>query len=569
MRLLSVEDLPFSKVGSARARRPGGVPRVAWCLLAVSLVACTSTELRLVEEEPPVPRDDKLSVSGVFCTEEPEPRDFPLRVMFVIDTSQSMNITDPPPEVCVEGDCFSRRGEAVLEVLEDYRSEAVMFALLTFESDVRVNVDREGKEGFTTDLESLVGYLGELDKGFGETNYQGALSKAYEVLEQDMRKLDSTIRSRARYVVIFISDGMPAPVTAEGNQPQQILEDVRAIKGLEQEQRLGEIRLHTVYLAGPRTPDTVQERAKELLAEMARVGGGTFRTFGATQGLDFLHIDFHTFMRIFAMKSIVVTNQSARLRGDGAAEPDSDGDGVLDVDEIAPGSDPLLVDSDGDGWSDLLEVRLHTSGFDPTFSGDAECALDIDRLDDDGDGLANCEERFLGTSSRLIDSDADGLPDDIELRAGTDPVANDVRLDSDFDGAVNELEVRAHTDPLVADSADFSARAYRYSIREASAADLPPGRLCYELEVDNIALATTAAVDGVAAGTNTVMVRVVSAPRDSPSDYGSHLVGCVRPRYRMIGETEIKDPPSGRMILDIDDFRRPDEFDASQHCVKP
>lgn len=44
------------------------------------------------------------------------------------------------------------------------------------------------------------------------------------------------------------------------------------------------------------------------------------------------------------------------------ANQDSDGDGVLDIDELANGTDPLaLADTDGDGISDLQETRNGTN----------------------------------------------------------------------------------------------------------------------------------------------------------------------------------------------------------------
>jgi thiol-disulfide isomerase/thioredoxin len=45
---------------------------------------------------------------------------------------------------------------------------------------------------------------------------------------------------------------------------------------------------------------------------------------------------------------------------------DSDGDGLLDLDEQALGTDPALPDSDGDGWTDAEEAGIeHTDPTDP------------------------------------------------------------------------------------------------------------------------------------------------------------------------------------------------------------
>lgn len=44
---------------------------------------------------------------------------------------------------------------------------------------------------------------------------------------------------------------------------------------------------------------------------------------------------------------------------------DADGDGLLDPDEVAYGSDPAVPDSDGDGTDDGAEVSANTSPTDP------------------------------------------------------------------------------------------------------------------------------------------------------------------------------------------------------------
>jgi hypothetical protein len=44
---------------------------------------------------------------------------------------------------------------------------------------------------------------------------------------------------------------------------------------------------------------------------------------------------------------------------------DADGDGLLDGDEAAYGTDPNNADTDGDGWFDLDEINLGTDPLDP------------------------------------------------------------------------------------------------------------------------------------------------------------------------------------------------------------
>ncbi len=68
-----------------------------------------------------------------------------------------------------------------------------------------------------------------------------------------------------------------------------------------------------------------------------------------------------------------------------AEEPDSDGDGLTDSEEVALMTDPVKADTDGDGLTDFAEVREHS------------------------------------TNPLLVDSDEDGREDGAEIAAGFDP----------------------------------------------------------------------------------------------------------------------------------------------------
>jgi len=70
-------------------------------------------------------------------------------------------------------------------------------------------------------------------------------------------------------------------------------------------------------------------------------------------------------------------------------------------------------------------------------------------LDSDGDGLLDGEELHLGTNPYLCDTDGDGIPDGWELAHGLNP--NDLAdgsADSDADGMSNLQEYLVGTDPI-------------------------------------------------------------------------------------------------------------------------
>ncbi|WP_437395725.1 gliding motility-associated C-terminal domain-containing protein [Flagellimonas lutimaris] len=108
---------------------------------------------------------------------------------------------------------------------------------------------------------------------------------------------------------------------------------------------------------------------------------------------------------------------------------DCDGDTVLNGDEAAAGTDPYNVDTDGDGVNDDQEVSL-TEAQDPCLPAQPAGYAGYDSsnaiwsaADCDGDTVLNGDEAAAGTDPYLaeIDSDGDGIYDEVEITNGTDP----------------------------------------------------------------------------------------------------------------------------------------------------
>jgi hypothetical protein len=543
-------------------RMGGWAALAALCLL--SAAACTDADIYENGGSGADQDDNKLTVKGSFCTEHPDELLFPVKIMFIIDCSQSTNVTDPPPTP----NDYPGRLRAVWEVIQKFRYDSgVSYAIIRFDSAANVATQRDtngdgvnDQFGFTNDLPSLLRALISLQAGGGNTSYQSAIALAEATLAMDMSITTVDERARTKYVVIFLSDGLPYPQDFDNdiNTPGSIRRAVEELMALPARFDVADFTFHTSYLS-VNTPDYVVAQAEALLKGLAKIGNGTFRNFQNGEQINFLDIDFTSVKRTFAVKdgAFLVSNLNAHPAWAESEAIDTDGDGLVDSLEFEIGTDPRIADTDGDGFSDLLEYRLRRSGFDPLDPDDADCRLALDRLDRDGDDLLDCEERFIGTNPELYDTDADGIPDIIEVRSGTNPVWPDALVDADFDGSLNGSEVAWHTNPQLNDAARFSVLGYRYNL------SLRPGtfesRKCYDFGVANITLeGTLARKAGAPAGFNDIMVYVGQTPFDDPDEYGTFRVACARARYvPRYPDSDLKYPPSGVIKFQQRDFKRP------------
>lgn len=184
----------------------------------------------------------------------------------------------------------------------------------------------------------------------------------------------------------------------------------------------------------------------------------------------------------------VATSASRVMRSSGTSikhvtgdplNPDSDFDGVDDLNEYLFRSDPRSIDSDDDGLSDLDELHLLTNqtltGWDSDGDGlgdGIELGFGSDPMDpdSDGDGLFDNQEFAIGSNPNRSDTDQDGLGDLNEVLYGADPnnpdPDGDMMLDwqefalgtdpnsndSDYDGIKDGLEVMYGTSPTFGDS---------------------------------------------------------------------------------------------------------------------
>lgn len=431
--------------------------RAVSCAIAACLFACTDVKLEPIPAEK-TQRDDKIEVTGDFCTRTPESLVFPLRVLFVIDSSVSMEVTDPPDPVTGE----TGREVAVRTTWEELFAqgvEGVRVGIIRFSAEAQsrtpVDLTNDGvpETYFSADPVQLTAATQSLGITDRTTNYINALSEAYVEIRTELLSAELESLPLSKYVVVFVSDGIPDVDQSDdrGNNTDQILESVEAINKLVKTFRVGDFSFHTAYIASGQA--AFDAEAQELLKRMAQKGGGNFRSFPNGEELNFLFVDFSVLRRVFTLKTLSAVNLASvmdnaqfivpaappitmppaggttnggmtnggttgvlldlpnpfmflDLDGDeqiGCGEPmvDTDGDGLTDLIEIDVGTHPLVRDTDDDGLNDYIEWSLRDDGLNPLNPGDATCFVPGPCVDMDMNGACDC----------LADRDDDGTCD--------------------------------------------------------------------------------------------------------------------------------------------------------------
>ena len=130
--------------------------------------------------------------------------------------------------------------------------------------------------------------------------------------------------------------------------------------------------------------------------------------------------------------------------------PDSDGDGILNSDEVTLGTNPNNPDTDGDGENDGIEIGSNPAAPIDTDGDGIIDALESSILDSDGDGVnneldpANTDPCIPNPNAGNCDMDGDGLTTSQETASGTNPD----NPDTDGDGINDGIEVANGSDPL-------------------------------------------------------------------------------------------------------------------------
>jgi hypothetical protein len=422
--------------------------------------ACTDADLRGMPVQPSV-RDDKLRITGDFCTEDPSTLLFPVRVLLMVDASESMRVTDEPDPV-TGMPMRERAAREAVESLLANDSGGVSIGVIRFSAEAQPltfadengNGARDDEEGyFTRNRAQLLGngtdggvlaLLRETDR---TSSFLNALSMAYSVLRDEMDRADDASLPLSKYVMVFLSDFLPDVDGSESreNTNERILAAVDDIVELGQLYRVGHMELNFAYISTAR--DEADRRAEDLGRSMAVHGQGSFRSFPNNEELNFLFADLSALRRVFTLQTMVAVNISTVSRGIGSCGDGVDRHLVLcpeNFDSVERGTCCQPPQGNARAQWDLEHRRIccdrDGDGFESTWCGGGDC--------DDWDN-----QSFPGATRFLADSDFDGLADEDEWAVLSEPGAPD----SDGDGFSDLLEHRFRTsgldplDPLDAD----------------------------------------------------------------------------------------------------------------------
>lgn len=463
-------------------------------VLAVLAAGCTDSNVYWPRVDPlPKPEAQPNSVKGTFCNEDPETVVFPVKVWMVIDDTGSMRENDPnkgrysaveelvnklaaPGKVFFGGEVFSSEKTAV-------------FSTPRFTDDAALFISQE---------RAVAG------PGDGKTPYLVALDLALTEITADVN-VDTALAKRTRYVVIFLSDGLPTDDSTEA-------EDVGAVANLMAlKSSVGGLTVNTVYLGGG------TDTASALLQKMAAAGEGQFKSFPNGDALDYTGFDFSSIRRTYVHRFFMVTNRSM-LPVTAGQEVDSDGDGLSDAREATMGSDPTLRDTDSDGCNDALEARVSWNPAAKT-AGQCTCTTTDIGKDTDHDGLNDCEEGWIGTDPADPDSDfgaltkkdPDLMPDELDFAVLQDATFPNHMSDRDLDGVNDIEELRLHTASLAIDS-DRARWQYDYAVFSPQ----PESPDCIDFEVRQVTLGRTLATPNHAALENVIELYLNQSRQDDP-----------------------------------------------------
>jgi hypothetical protein len=209
--------------------------------LGLLIWTCTDTNVYHQNLEPNIP--NKVTLSGTVCTDDPAQRQFPVRLMFIVDTSGWLGNSD-----------MEQRKLAVNAVINRYiASPNYSFSIVKFGGGTK-----QLTSGYTQNMSQLQDAIALFDlydpMVDGCVNghcrdWNSALSLASSIFSGDAMVTNTGTLSRTRYVFIFVVHGPPEP--PQGNATDEKNTLVAAVETMVKfgsSQGVAEVAFHGVQV---------------------------------------------------------------------------------------------------------------------------------------------------------------------------------------------------------------------------------------------------------------------------------------------------------------------------------
>ena len=423
-----------------------------WAALVLSLVlggavvsGCSDTNLYSPTHE--LRQPDRVGFTGRVCTEDPAEAGFPLRVVLVVDH------TNGP--LFGSYDAAGRR----VQVLRDCVQVATgarenELAIIGYGGQARMLAPESGS--FTRnpgELNNAINRLRSPEPCFAEgqcRNLRGALQQARAIIEDDLARTPRGLRGITQYTVIHLNAGSPTPL-ADGreccNPGDVVCLDEQSGPSFECEAQLA-----GGAVAGLR----------RTIADEGGAGLRYHTIHWAAESAPDEDADDPDDLVQPILEAMAFSGQGTYQRYDRVEGFQFPAVNLLNDRvtyhaklllasnmNVLPGPDGPMVDSDRDGIPDEVELELGTSPTNPDTSGDG--ISDLIKVLAGMDPLQSEEEPFSGCENLpepRFDTTSDGLTDCDNRVLATDPTL----VDSSGDGIPDVLEVYFGTNYLRADA---------------------------------------------------------------------------------------------------------------------